>query len=243
MKRLNTLLLLLVIFLSACNSNKFTTRKYTSGRYVSHVAKPKTVSPDLSKNNTPARKEAGVGTNKRHLPLAEAQTDSKQELAKHPVIATSDQGTVKTEKNSLLALGERSQTKSLSKLKVFKALPIPSKNESFQKSGKAEKAPDDKSTVGVILSAIGILLDVTGIYVAVFTLQYFFLAFTIAGFALGLIGLLFGIDGMAKYKKEKSAGTKYTTTLVMSIISMALGGGAMILGLIYSLFGLLIVSF
>lgn len=234
MKRILPLLTLVALLLTACNSSqKFTKRKYTKGYYVSSVPKKKSVSSHDSKQikitkpavheNHPDVRVSKIETNMvDEKPVQKINVADPGINSKRPAVASADRRPLWREGSAI---------KPLSFLKK--------KN---QQMAKPELAPGDHSNVGVILSGLGVLLDITGIYVAFFTLQYFFVAFTIAGFVLGLIGLLTGIKGMSNYKREKKAGTKYTKTLVMSIISMALGAGAMVLGLVYTLFGLLVVS-
>jgi hypothetical protein len=48
---------------------------------------------------------------------------------------------------------------------------------------------------------------------------------------------------MSEYKREKANGNKNTTTLVLGIVATALGGAAIMVGAIYSIIGLILVSF
>lgn len=236
MKKVILFLVLVVLIMTSCQSSKgFTKRKYTPGHYVSLPSRRHAPNERVPGPKTPAA-----------LSQKPQQLGAPEELmasAGHsPVQSSTD---IHEQKNSRSSMPDLTRPLKSQKspgqplFKKYKPLPILEK----QKSGSATRAPGDNSQAGVVLAGIGLVLDVIGLVVAGATLEYFFLLFTLAGVALGAIALIFGLKGLSLYKKEKRSGNKHTTTLVFSIISTALGGGAIILGLLYSLFGLIIVSF
>ncbi len=236
MKKVILFLFLLTALITSCRSSKgFTKRRYTPGHYVSlpakrsapneHAPKPDASSATIQ-NQQPVRVPEELLASVGRQPGQTILDRHEQNGSHNP--DPGQKASLKNKKPSDLAV-----------IKSYKPLPVLKKSE----SGSATRAPGDNSQAGVVLAGIGLVLDVIGLVVAGATLEYFFLLFTLAGAALGIIALVFGLKGLSLYKNEKRNGNKHTTTLVFSIISTALGGGAIILGLLYSLFGLIIVSF
>jgi len=240
MKKAITCLCLLTMIITSCRSSKtFTKRRYTPGTYVSFPGKKSTPATLHQKSSETSQKSQGLA--QPTIPKEPVASAQGQEMAS---LNTHAKNNPLSQPSSFHDGSNKIRLKSmLTQTKDFRPLPTLEKIKTQKKSGSATKAPGDRSTTGVVLGGLGIVLDVVGLIVAGATLEYFFLAFTLIGIALGLVALIFGLKGLSLYKKEKANGNKHTTTLVFSIISTALGGGAIILGLVYSLVGLIIVSF
>lgn len=238
MKKQISLFVLVAWILSSCHSTHgFTKRRYTAGHYQSRASK--TQKAPAHPTNETVRLHTPTPTQQQQVQPIPAPVLTLQKSAQTNQASSAKPNTHPT----LVAHAKTGSSANSFTSKKTKFLPLSSfQKKDLRKSGSPTTAPGDKSTLGVFLAGLGIVLDVTGLLVAVVAMEYFFVAFTVAGLVCGLFALLFGVKGLSLYRKEKSNGTKHTKTLVFSIISTALGSAAILLGLVYTLMGLIILS-
>lgn len=226
-------LILFSLLISACSTGKkFTSRKYTGGRYTSHAKHKDRVSTPVAENQRTV--EARV--QKEAVP---AQSSLKPNVRNEIALSAG---------NSQVAVAEvklpRILVKTQSLLEKNKTV------QTFQKKTEAREVKKATSTDGsspksllsVFLGAGGLTLDIVGFIVTLITAEYIFMTLLFVGLALGIVALVMGLSGIRQYKQDKRNGEKRRSTLVLGIIGTALGGAAIFAAAYFSLLSLLILA-
>lgn len=225
----------LAILLQSCHSNKFTSRKYMSGRYSSFAAKKK----DVSENESSEKIKHSIDKNVQEEVVLIAEPKHNQE------ITVSKPTEIKSKKvnNPFLV----ASIKALTGIKANKIKALPELKDQTQTHSKPNKSSSSGSNnsrgiIGVVFSGLGIVFDVVGLVIVISSLEYTFLIFTLLGLVFGALGLIFGISNMKKYKRDKANGNKNVTTLILGIVATVMGGVAMFMAAYFSLWGALLIS-
>ena len=230
------ILIILVCFATACKNGKsFTSRKYTSGRYVSYT----------SHKQQPIKRNHGNETI-----LAVTKSTNQENLDFVAVEQTSISN--KACESKMKDVEERKDLQILKEERVREE-----KNGaavSFNRKGnerrvasrinaELSKGPSKQALTAVICSGSGVIFDIAAIVVAVTTLEYMFLVLSVIGLGLGIVGLIFGIGSIKEYKEERRNGNKNTATLVLGIVGAAVGGLAIFLALYSAIVGAIFITY
>jgi len=230
-------IVVLTCLLAACTSGKhFTSRKYTSGRYVSHAAHKERI----NKNTSNSEKLVAI---KKPI-VQKAEIPQKKTENRNVIVASVDAPvSVKAKsKNNAGALSDK-KVESLKKKnpvqgfnkKTFKKLPAKTISVS-------EGKPGTKSLISTILSAVGLIIDVAGVVLSIAALDYVFLLLFPVGLTLGIIGLVLGLQGIKEYRSDKHNGNDNKSTLILGIVGTSLGGAAIIAAVVFCLWSAIIIS-
>lgn len=227
-------LLLFGFLISACSTgNKFTSRKYTSGRYLSVAKQKDKVDKLTSKKEAKAESVMQKETSVFHSGPETAIAIQSVVIINAPYDKSAD---VK-----LPRFIEKTQN-FLEKNKAFLELQkkIETKPASDQKP--SSEGSSHTSLLSVFLGAGGLTLEVVGFVLTIVSLEYVFLTMIALGLVLGIVALVMGLKGIKQYKLDKRNGEKKRSTLILGIVGTALGGAAIFGALYFSLLSLIIAE-
>lgn len=230
MKKQFTLLLAALVLLASCSGNRFTSRKYTKGHYISHAQKP----------NMPAR-HAGEPANAepQSSPAVLTASSSKKSIVVHAPKALPDQLSHKTSSKSKSSSKRSVVTGKTKKHDISHRYSPVVKKSSRKASPKSSGSGLEKHALrGFIFSVAALLFDVIGFIITVSVPTYAGLLIILPAIALGIIGLINGTKGLKEHKRNGGS----TSDLVFSIMATAIGGASLILALIFSIDGALYVT-
>jgi hypothetical protein len=220
-----------IIFLASCKTgSNFTSRRYMAGHYKAnhaHVKKPDAQTMAHSSKKPLEKYSSGEKLNEQPAVKSDlliASSNPKKVAyaeKKHKLL------------NNLLPVSTRKTPKLIGSIKeMFKK---PAKNE--LRSGKGDEKISTKSLIGFACGVGGIAIDVICFLIAVAALSYAPLIGMIFGLALGIVGIIFGTQGIKDYKSSRN-----TPTLVFGIVGAATGLAAIILAIYLGLYGALLVT-
>ncbi|MBP7808414.1 MAG: hypothetical protein KA163_03915 [Bacteroidia bacterium] len=218
-----------IIFIASCKTgNNFTSRRYTAGHYKanhSSVKKPEAIASKPSDISVKKEKLTAVYETKETSVLIAANT-SKQ------VVFTE-------KKHKPININSTSKkTKAIALKKALDFLnPLKQKKSEPLKAGKGEEGISTKSLVGFACGVAGIAIDIITFVVAISALEYIVLLGMILGLILGILGIVFGTQGIKDYRNNKN-----TPTLVFGIVGAATGLIAIILAVYLGIYGALWIT-
>ncbi len=222
------LFIISVLVVGCASNNRFTSRKYQPGKYVSHQQKPGKVKviEQPEKEAVYASKEVGLSVEDLKTTTPPTETIEKE---------TSDK-----------VLSKESVGKSVFYQKIKKKLSVlqtkhPLKIEQAKRKKRSDTKASDGSLdpvalVGFILSILGVAADILGILIIIGTAEYVFMLLFLAGLILGIIGLVFGTQGLRRHRKDGGS----SADLVFSIIGTVLGGASILLAIIFTFYSLIL---
>jgi hypothetical protein len=222
--------LAMVLFFASCKTGgNFTSRRYMAGHYKANHAHVKKPDEQSVTNNS-----------KRALSYSSAEKMKVQPVIKpDELVASSSSKKVFTgKKHKLLSnLPYLSSKKTPRLIGMIKEMfTKPAKNE--LKSGKSDEKISQKSLVGFACGVGAIAIDIICFLIAVGAGSYAPLAGMLVGLVLGILGIIFGTQGIKDYKSSRN-----TPTLVFGIVGAATGLVGIILAFYLGIYGALIVSF
>ena len=220
----------LTLFLASCKTGSFTSRHYTSGHYKANHANVK----------KPEAQSIAQNTKKiSHNYSTAEKLNVNNETNTNGLIASSSPERIFSEKKhkSISNLSPVSTKKVPRLIAIMKDLfAKPAKSE--LKSGKSDEKISQKSLIGFGCGVGAIVIDVICFLIAVGTVSYAPLAGLIVGLALGILGIVFGTQGIKDYKSSRN-----TPSLVFGIVGAATGLAGIILAVYFAIYGALFVSF
>lgn len=236
------LILLTAFLLSSCGSNRsFSSRKYMAGNYLER--RHKATKPGVNEQRAPELATL--------LPDTTSKTPS-------PVLNTAtaavDQPAIKApakeavHEPGALASAMRSpgkvnqiQKPTTSQARVRSLLSA--RDQFLGKAERQAKADDDNGNrldpvalTGFILGVLGLALNLIALAVIVATSEYVLGLLFIVGLVLGIMGVVFGSQGLRRHHKNNTG----TLNLVFSIIGTAFGAGAIITAFVFAFYTLLL---
>lgn len=222
-------LLAAIIFITSCKTgSNFTSRRYMAGHYKanhSSVKKSETIASKTSDSFIKKEKLSAVYEVKETPVLVAANTGKKvvfTEKKHKPIHINSDSKKAK-------AIAFKKSFESLNPFKQNKSEPL--------KSGKGEEGISTKSLVGFACGVAGIAIDVISFIVAISALEYIVLLGMVLGLVLGILGIVFGTQGIKDYRTSRN-----TPTLVFGIVGAATGLAAIILAVYFGIYGALWIT-
>lgn len=227
MKTKLLLFLSAVILLSACKTgSNFTTRRYTAGHYKpnhSSVKKPETVIAKRNENSLKKEVLEKTYTAADENSVVIASSDSKKPdfvVKKRKKTLDFTKGIEKAKQNKVF-------NRSLLSVK-----DLFSKKDKPLKSGKGDSEISTKSLIGFACGIGGIAVDIVCFIAAIAALEYIILLGMLLGLVLGILGIIFGTQGIKDYRSSRN-----TPTLVFGIVGAATGLAAIILAFYFGIYG------
>jgi len=228
--------ILIVLLAASCGSNKnFSSRKYTSGNYVSHKHKTgKVTVNEPIKEPAYAAKENGL--TKEDLAVKSPLTDEEATLytdIKKPLgepLSKATQSTfLKNTKKTIKSFKEKH-----SLIHIYSKV----KKQTTPKPSGESGSIDASALISLILSVLAVVANIAGVLMVISTSNYVFMLLFLVGLILGIVGLVFGTIGLRHHRK--SGGS--TLELVFSIVGTALGGVAIITALFFTVYSILFIA-
>jgi hypothetical protein len=223
------LVVAVIMILVSCKTGSFTSRRYMSGHYkANHASVKKPDAQPLAKNEKKTN----------HLRPSAETLSVQPETNPDELIASAHPKKIFTEKKhtSLNNLSVHSVKKEPKLITFMKEMfTSPSKNE--LKTGKSDEKISQKSLIGFACGVGAIAIDVICFIIAVGTLSYAPLAGMLVGLVLGVLGIIFGTQGIKDYKSSRN-----TPTLVFGIVGAATGLIGIILAFYLGIYGAVWVS-
>lgn len=218
-----------IIFIASCKTgNNFTSRRYTAGHYKANhsgVKKPEAIVSKRIDTSVKKEKLSAVYEVKEAPVLIAANTDK-------PIVFT------KKKHKPIHINTDSKQAKALAFKKAFGFLnPLKQKKSEPLKASKGEEGISTKSLVGFACGVAGIAIDVISFIVAISALEYIVLLGMVLGLVLGILGIVFGTQGIKDYRTSRN-----TPTLVFGIVGAATGLAAIILAIYLGIYGALIIA-
>lgn len=218
-----------ILFIASCKTGNFTSRRYMAGHYKSNhasVKKPEAIASKRHESSLKREKQNAVNETKETHVLIAANTGKKVVFTekKHKHLTFSNTATKKA--------------KSVVFKKAFEFLkPFTQKRSEPLRSGKSDEPVSTKSLIGFACGIGGIAIDIIAFIAAVASLNYGVLLLMIVGLVLGILGIVFGTQGIKDYKSSRN-----TPTLVFGIVGAATGLAAIILAIYLGLYGALLIA-
>jgi hypothetical protein len=218
-----------IIFIASCKTgNNFTSRRYTAGHYKA--------------NHSSVKKPEAIASKRIDTPVKKEKLSAVYEVEEAPVLiaANTDKPIVFTKKKHkpIHINTDSKKAKALAFKKAFGFLnPLKQKKSEPLKSGKGEEGISTKSLVGFACGVAGIAIDVISFIVAISALEYIVLLGMVLGLVLGILGIVFGTQGIKDYKTSRN-----TPTLVFGIVGAATGLAAIILAVYFGIYGALWIT-
>ncbi len=229
--------MLIVLLAASCGSNKnFSSRKYTSGNYISHKHKPGNVNVTETIKEKPAYAAKESGLTKEDLAVKSPLTDEEATLytdIKKPLGGPLSKATQSTFlKNTKRTIKSFKEKHSL--IHIYSKV----KKQTAPKPSDESGSIDASALISLILSVLAVVANIAGVLMVISTSNYVFMLLFLVGLILGIVGLVFGTIGLRHHRK--SGGS--TLELVFSIVGTALGGVAIITALFFAVYSLFFIA-
>lgn len=225
--------LLVLVLATSCGSGRsFSSRKYMVGNYVTHKHKPgkpavheqlpqeTAAVPDASPEaGNVAMESANESVAERHATL-ELETKSLSSAMRAEKKVSSEKTGSAAEK-ALRFVGSRDAF-------LLKA----ERSVMASDGGKSVDAP---ALVSFILGILGLGLNILALSAIIATAEYAIALLFIVGLVLGIMGVVFGTQGLRRHHKNDTG----SLSLVFSIIGTACGGLAIISAFVFAIYTLI----
>ncbi|MES2131828.1 MAG: hypothetical protein V4506_05715 [Bacteroidota bacterium] len=223
-------LLFIILFAASCGSNKtFSSRKYTAGNYISHKHKPAKVKVNETVNEEPVYASTKEELTEKDLTSKKALSPEEEKIYASPKSST--ETPVKKERFAALKSTKKKMDTFTEKFTLKKRMGKKGKRCNAYSTDSGDGV-EPTALVGFILSVVGLAVNIFALTMTVGASEYIFTLLFIVGMVLGIIGLVFGTQGLRKHHKEGGSNLD----LVFSILGTALGGAAILTAFVFSIY-------